>query len=186
MTTKFFTVYRITNQIDGKFYIGRHKTANLNDGYFGSGGTRLQAALAKYGRENFTKEIIMLCDSYEHMIQVEKDLVILDPAISYNMVPGGDKGGWVPTLNKGRIRTPEHKLAISRANKGSKRTQKQREAISKANIGRQFSAEHKEKLKLSAQNRGPRSSESIAKSAAGLRGRSWTLVDGKRKWLERN
>ncbi len=33
----YYTVYKTTNRIDGKIYIGSHKTKNPNDGHLGSG-----------------------------------------------------------------------------------------------------------------------------------------------------
>ena len=57
----FNYIYKITNKINGKIYIGKHSTDNLNDGYIGSG-VVLKQAIKKYGVENFTKEIIEFCD----------------------------------------------------------------------------------------------------------------------------
>jgi len=67
----FYIIYKTTNQINGKFYIGKHQTNDLNDGYLGSG-TLLKRAIQKHGRQNFKKEILHVFDNEEEIRKVKK------------------------------------------------------------------------------------------------------------------
>ena len=96
----FYTIYKITNKINGKFYIGKHQTINLNDGYMGSGNL-IKAAIKKYGKENFTKEILFIFNTEDEMNSMEKTLVTIGED-SYNLCYGG-KGGF-GHINDGSIK----------------------------------------------------------------------------------
>jgi hypothetical protein len=88
----FHIIYKTTNIINGKFYIGKHKTKDLNDGYVGSG-KLLKRAINKYGIDNFHTEILHICRDEKHMNLLEKILVVPDPEINYNLCEGG-MGDW--------------------------------------------------------------------------------------------
>lgn len=83
-------VYKITNILNKKFYIGKHSTENLDDGYMGSG-VVIRNAIKKYGKENFTKEIIKFFDSDQTAYEFEYEITegIEKDKNSYNQRRGG-------------------------------------------------------------------------------------------------
>lgn len=90
----YYTVYKTTNLINGKIYIGKHVTKNPNDSYLGSG-SQIKAAIKKYGINNFKKEVLFVLDSKEQMAAKERELVteeFCQRSDTYNMHEGGEGG----------------------------------------------------------------------------------------------
>ena len=87
-----YTVYKITNSINGKYYIGVHKTTNPNDSYYGSG-KAIKEAIAKHGKENFLKEILLITENKNEAYDLERNLTIdYSDRNNYNMKLGGIGG----------------------------------------------------------------------------------------------
>ena len=59
-------IYKTTNKLNGKIYVGQHKHENFDKHYIGSG-VLLQEAIERFGADNFTCEIIEACDSLEEL-----------------------------------------------------------------------------------------------------------------------
>jgi hypothetical protein len=70
---RYHYVYKITNTINQKIYIGKHTTKNLNDKYMGSGKI-IRNAINKYGIDNFIKEYISFHRSSKEAYITEKKL----------------------------------------------------------------------------------------------------------------
>lgn len=102
----YYYLYKTTNLLNGKFYIGMHKHAtNFDSKYYGSG-VGLKEAIKKHGKENFTVEVLEYCDSLEQMWARERELVTEDLVKSnrcYNRHPGG-RGGSPKGRGLGRPR----------------------------------------------------------------------------------
>ena len=91
---KHYLIYKITNLINNKIYIGQHVTTNVNDDYMGSG-DHIKNAIKKYGIENFKKEIIAECSSFDEMNDLERELVnqdFVNNPNTYNHAIGGTYG----------------------------------------------------------------------------------------------
>lgn len=145
---KYHYVYIIINKINHKFYIGKHSTNNLDDGYMGSG-TAINKAIQKYGIENFSKRILCFCNSAEDALVIEEFLVtdyIVSRNDSYNLIPGG--------IGRSSFKHSEDtKKRISEAHLGKKFTDKHRNNISESKKGKQsprkgvkLSEEQKQKM----------------------------------------
>lgn len=97
---KDYIVYKTTNMISKKFYIGVHKVKSDEfDGYFGSS-SHLRNAIKKYGKQNFIRETLLDNLTKDEAFDIES-LLIDDQMCTrkdiYNKKSGGFGGS-----NKGR------------------------------------------------------------------------------------
>lgn len=88
-----YTVYKVTNNLTSEYYIGVHKTDNPNDLYYGSG-IHITRQVKKYGKENFTKEILYIFDNETEAYNKEIELVSenINCELCINIGPGGIGG----------------------------------------------------------------------------------------------
>lgn len=95
MTVKFI-VYKTTNHVNGKIYIGVHRldTTKPDDYYYGSGNA-ITNALKFYGNECFTRETLFEYDTPEEAYAKESEIVTIDfikRTDNYNIRVGGFGG----------------------------------------------------------------------------------------------
>ena len=131
-------VYRITNLINNKFYIGKHSHNLSNkkyDDYMG-GGNLIVKAIKKYGKEHFKKEILSYyksssCALIGEGLILTKDVAKLSDC--YNLKAGGE-GGSVA----GRKLKEETIIKRTKSQKGLKRTEETSKRLSLAKKGKKI------------------------------------------------
>ena len=167
----FYYLYEVKNNLNGKIYVGVHKTKSLDDGYMGSGKV-IRSAIMKHGIENFTKVILEQFDNSTDMYAREKEVVTDEFLLRkdvYNLRRGGSGGFDYINANK----TAEEKTRIAKlarknspGNKGITRSKEWKEKISCSMTGRSggkgttgFLFSDKSKLKMSASALGKKNSQ---------------------------
>ena len=146
------SIYIYENLINGKVYIGR--TINLKRRDYlhihdGKNSMYIDRAIKKYGRENFSLNVITSSDNQEIADEDEKYWIslareLLGKENVYNITDGG-----------------EHIMS------GKKHTKKAKEKISKANKGRKHSEESKKNMSLAQQNMSEETRNKISQSLIG-------------------
>ena len=123
-------IYKTTNLINGKIYIGQKKRFEFTEDYKGSGKI-LWNAINKYGWDNFKVELLVECNSQEELNNEEKRLILkfdsTNRSVGYNISLGGQNPVLVGENNPlyGRHRSKETKEKISKSKTGVKRSSEQ-------------------------------------------------------------
>lgn len=133
---KYGYIYKTTNLINGKIYIGQHKATEFDNKYKGSG-VILRKTFKKYGKENFKVELID--DSANDKNELNRLEVYYiqkynarNPEVGYNLHCGGNvqSGKNNPMYGKRFKHTPDAIEKIRQSNLGRLRTLEQRQKIS--------------------------------------------------------
>lgn len=146
---KYHFIYKTTNLLSGRYYIGMHSTNTLDDGYLGSG-TYLRLAIKKHGKENFKREILEFCTSRKELKLIEKKIVNLREIAKQECmnlrVGGGGEDYKKPIATKTRKKMSESHLGLPSGMLGKTHTEETRKKISEAGKGRFVSDIHRKKI----------------------------------------
>lgn len=164
-----FYIYKTTCTVTGRYYIGMHATANIDDGYLGSG-KRLRNSIRKHGKENHVREILEFLPTKEQLIEREKEIItseMLCDEQCMNIMSGGT-GGYISVelqkyrsqcanaaLQRKRKADPEFdRLLREKMSQGSKQTFKNGRPASKHFFNKKHSKETIERMKLERKGKG--------------------------------
>lgn len=132
-------VYKITNKVNGKIYIGITNQGSGVRYYKHWSDARkgdpcpIHKAMAKYGKENFRLEIIDFADTYDELKEKEKFYIkkfnSMDRSVGYNLTEGGDG-------TFGRLHSEETKEKIRQKALGRKASEEAKKRMSESRKGK--------------------------------------------------
>lgn len=171
-------IYKITNKINGKVYIGKtttslskrwkwHRNAANQGGQF-----HFARAIRKYGPKAFTREVIYHAKDVDELAKMETHFILShqshEPEKGYNMTLGGEGASLVTEETRRRMSevrlgkklSEEHCRHIGDSKRGSNsphwgkpRSEETRRKIGEAQRGKKLSAEHREKIRYAHQGK---------------------------------
>lgn len=165
----FGYIYKFTNAVTNKIYIGKREKSVFDLSYWGSGKDWLQD-LNKYGKENIYRDILCWGFSRQELNQLEqmyiKQFQSQNPQIGYNIHKGGQGGNSLGDTEKwadlhrgnkngrfGKTVSNETRTKISKANKGKIRTEDFKLNVSRTLSGRKKPPNFGQKLSKSTKGR---------------------------------
>lgn len=136
----FGYIYKFTNTLTNKIYIGKREKQTFDESYYGSG-REWKKALSKCGKENVKREIIEWCYSRQELNEREVYWIAFynstDKDIGYNVHKGGQGGN---SLGDTKLWSEIH-LGEKNGRYGKPTSEETKVKISKANTGRKYSDE---------------------------------------------
>lgn len=168
-----YSIYKITNKIDGKIYVGKTtksieyrfrqhiRKSHINVKYGGI--SYLHRAMSKYGCENFSVSLLEECQNEDELNIREKfwikELHSQDPEIGYNIQDGGNGGGvrskeftltqkQLDALERGRHlpSSTTHKQQLANRRKGCIVSDETRELLRQRQLGKKASVATRQKM----------------------------------------
>jgi group I intron endonuclease len=142
------SIYIYENLINSKVYIGQTNNIDKRNQRHitGDKSMPIDSAIKKYGRNNFSLNVITKVDTKDQADYAEIDWIarareLLGIDNVYNIGDGGEINNFA-----GRKHTEKSKIKMSEAHKGRVISKETRQKMSEAGKGRVFSEEHKENM----------------------------------------
>lgn len=152
-TYKFYYIYKTTNLVNGKIYIGqRGCNIDINEDVYIGSGKYFKYAVNKYGKENFKKDILEECikdNVNEREIFWINKFNTTNHEVGYNITKGGDGGPGC------RGHSKETRIKISNIAKGRVLSQETKDKIRIYNTGKVMSDDFRKKVSDRMKGREP-------------------------------